>query len=70
MNAWLDPTLVGAFDRDRTLEIRSSLTLEDTPSGIPGADYPAPIDHVLIEQEYPISSGDTLAIEIDELNNL
>ena len=67
MNAWLDPTVVGAFDRNRTYEIRSSLTLEDTPPGIPGAGYPIPIDQALIEEEYPISPGDTLAIEIDEL---
>ena len=51
MNGWLDPTVVGAFDRDRTSEIRTSLTLEDTPPGIPAAQYPAPIDQVLIEEE-------------------
>ena len=67
INGWLDPTVVGAFDRNRTSEIRTSLTLEDTPPGIPGAEYPAPIDRILIEEEYPISSGDTLIIEIDEL---
>ena len=69
MNAWLDPTVVGAFDRNRTTEIRTSLTLEDTPPGIPGAEYPSPIDQLLIAEDYPFSAGDTLAIEIDELRS-
>ena len=67
MNGWLDPSIVGSFTGSRTNEIRTSLTLEDTPAGIPGAEYPAPIDHMLIIEEYPISSGDTLLIEINEL---
>jgi protein involved in polysaccharide export with SLBB domain len=49
------------------LEIRTSLTLEDTPPGIPGAEHPAPADLVVNPIEYPISAGDTLAIEIYEL---
>jgi len=67
MNGWLDPTAVGAFGANRTNEIRTSLTLEDTPPGIPGAEYPSPIDHEFIAEEYEISSGDTLQVEIDEL---
>ena len=67
LNAWLDPSVVGAFDRNRTMEIRASLSLEDTPSGICGAEYPLPEDLMLKRCEYPISAGDTLFIEINEL---
>ncbi len=67
LNGWLDPTVVGSFTSNRTNEIRTSLTLEDTPPGIPGAEWPAPIDHMLIIEEYPISAGDTVLIEINEL---
>ena len=66
-NAWLDPTVLGAFDRTATMEIRDSLTLEDTPFGIPGAVYPSPEDLTIRFEEYPITAGDTLAIEIYEL---
>lgn len=67
MNGWLDPTVVGDFSRNVTMEIRSSLTLEDTPVGIPGAVLPSQEDLELIVREYPISPGDTLSIEIYEL---
>ncbi len=65
-NGWLDPTVVGSFEQTRTMEIRASLSLEDSP-GIPGATYPTIEDSELIVEEYPISGGDTLAIEINEL---
>ena len=67
LNGWLDPTVLGNFQESTTLEIRSSLTLEDTPPGIPGATYPVPADRVPKVFEFPISPGDTLAIEIYEL---
>ncbi|MGB2988201.1 MAG: polysaccharide biosynthesis/export family protein, partial [Phycisphaerae bacterium] len=67
MNSWLDPTVLGAFDRTATLEIRTSLTLEDAPPGIPGAVCPSPEDLIVRAEEYPISPGDTLAVEIYEL---
>ncbi|UCC29059.1 MAG: polysaccharide biosynthesis/export family protein [Phycisphaerales bacterium] len=67
MNAWLDPTVLGNFTRTATMEIRTSLTLEDTPPGIPGAVYPSPEDLLIRPVEYPISPGDTLTIEIYEL---
>lgn len=66
-NGWLDPTVVGRFDATSTLEIRESLTLEDTPTGVPGATYPWPEDLRLITEDYPISAGDQLAVEIYEL---
>jgi len=68
-NGWLDPTVVGRFEGSSTLEIRRSLTLEDTPRGIPGASYPWPEDLRFIEDDYPISAGDQLAIEIYELRD-
>jgi protein involved in polysaccharide export with SLBB domain len=67
MNGWLDPTVLGNFQQSAMLEIRSSLTLEDLPSGIPGATYPVAEDLVVEPVEYPITAGDTLAVEIYEL---
>jgi len=67
VNGWLDPTVLGSFERTGTAEIRTSLTLGDTPSGIPGASCPTPEDMLPVVREYPISGGDTLAIEINEL---
>ncbi len=67
-NGWLDPTTLGKFDDGvTTSEIRQTLTLEDSPRGIPGAQYPSPQDLQPMVVEYPITAGDTLAIEINEL---
>lgn len=66
-NGWLDPSVVGDFRRDGTLEIRGSLSLEDTPPGLPGAAYPMQCDLDVVETEYAITSGDSLAVEINEL---
>lgn len=67
MNGWLDPTNLGDFKHSATNEIRTSLTLEDTPLGIPGATYPTPEDRQIIVEDFPISAGDTLTVEINEL---
>ncbi len=67
MNGWLDPTVLGNFQDSAGLEIRTSLTLEDTPWGVPGAGLPRPDDVLVKPIEYPISPGDTLEIEINEL---
>ncbi|UCF32373.1 MAG: polysaccharide biosynthesis/export family protein [Phycisphaerales bacterium] len=67
MNSWLDPSQVGAFDENRTMEIRTALTIEDTPSGIPGAVYPTKEDLLLHVEEFQISPGDVLEVEIFEL---
>lgn len=67
-NGWLDPTAVGTYKENVTTdEIRRSLTIEEIPRGIPGAQYPSPQDLQPIVIEYPITAGDTLAIEINEL---
>lgn len=67
LNGWLDPTVLGSFDRTATTEIRTSLTLEDTPSGIPGATYPSAEDLKLQIIEYALTAGDTLEVEVNEL---
>lgn len=69
MNGWLDPTVLGDFDRTATFEIRNSLTLDDTPRGIPGAEPPRREDRRILLRDYPITPGDTLQIEINELRN-
>ncbi len=69
LNGWLDPTTLGHFTGNATTEIRTSLTLEDTPPGIPGAVSPSKEDLRLAVRDYPISPGDTLAIEINELRD-
>lgn len=66
-NGWLDPTVVGDFENERKLEIRTSLTLDDPPSRIAGATPPMAGDLDVIPIEYRIMGGDTLAIEINEL---
>jgi len=66
-NGWLDPTILGSFDRDRTTEIRTSLTIEDMPIGIPGAVDPTQQDLEVVPREYPITPGDTLGVVIDQL---
>jgi protein involved in polysaccharide export with SLBB domain len=67
LNSWLDPTTLGKFDRTATNEIRASLTLEDAPSAIPGATPPTLEDLEVKVYEFPISAGDSLAVEINEL---
>lgn len=66
-NGWLDPTVLGSFERSGTMEIRGSLTLEDSPIGIPGSTYPTQADLLPRPRELPLSAGDELGIEIHEL---
>ncbi|MHC5109309.1 MAG: polysaccharide biosynthesis/export family protein [Planctomycetota bacterium] len=67
LNGWLDPTTVGNFQEISTLEIRTSLSLEDAPSGIPGAVFPTRDDLIMKALDYPIHGGDILDIEVHEL---
>ncbi len=69
LNGWLDPTIVGSFAESKMIEIRASLTIEDDPAGVPAAVFPGPEDLDLIYEDYPISAGDTLAVEIYELRD-
>ncbi|NOX60134.1 MAG: hypothetical protein GXP29_14925 [Planctomycetes bacterium] len=66
-NSWLDPTQVGSFTRETTMDIRTSLSIQDTPSGIPGATDPSPEDLVPLYEEYKFEPGDSLSIRIFEL---
>lgn len=66
-NGWLDPTVVGNYSNANVNEIRASLSLEDTPPGLPGAAFPSPEDLRVEVAEYPISGGDVLEVEIPEL---
>ncbi|HNQ23062.1 MAG TPA: polysaccharide biosynthesis/export family protein [Phycisphaerae bacterium] len=67
LNGWLDPSVVGTFDRNRMTEIRTTLTIEDMPPGLPGEMAPTQEDLQVHLREYPISSGDALGIEINQL---
>jgi len=66
-NSWLDPTQMGDFRREATLDIRTSLSIQDTPTGIPGATDPTPEDLVPLYDEYVFGPGDALSIRIFEL---
>ena len=67
MNGWLDPSIVGAFDRNRTMEIINTLSIEDMPPGIQGAVEPSQDDLRLVVRDYPFGAADQLAIEIYQL---
>ena len=59
-NSWFDPTQVGSFTRETTLDIRTSLSIQDTPVGIAGATDPQPEDLIPIHEEYRIEPGDVI----------
>ncbi len=66
-NAWFDPTAVGSFTREATMEIRTSLSLQDMPEGMPGATEPQPRDLIPLYDQYEVGPGDVLNIRIFEL---
>ncbi len=63
----LDPSQVGVFSQERTIDIRTTLGIQDTPPGVPGASDPRPEDLERSTGEYRFSSGDTVLIRIFEL---
>ncbi len=67
-NGLIDPTQIGHF-RGKTVyrEIRSTLTIHDTPPGIPGSQEPRLEDTQVRVAEYRIHPGDTLQVQIYEL---
>ncbi|MFQ5489852.1 MAG: polysaccharide biosynthesis/export family protein [Phycisphaerae bacterium] len=67
LNSWLEPTAVGDFDHEGTTEIRTTLSIQDAPGGIPGASDPLPEDLVPSFEEYRFGPGDTLSVRILEL---
>jgi len=65
--SFLDPTQVsGDFKRPMISEIQRSLTFEDTPPGIPGAEEPTPEDAVAIVEEYRLEPNDVVGIRIPQ----
>lgn len=66
-NSWLDPSAVGNFVDERTLEIRTSLSIQDSPTGIAGATDPTPEDLLPEAREYRFSAGDMVTVRIYEL---
>jgi protein involved in polysaccharide export with SLBB domain len=66
-NSWLDPSQVGNFLDEGTLEIRSSLSIQDAPIGIAGASEPTPEDLIAIIEPYRLECGDTANVRIFEL---
>ena len=66
-NSWLEPSAVGHFSREGTTEIRGSLSIQDSPLGIPGATEPVPEDLEPMAEEYRIGAGDALVVRIMDL---
>jgi polysaccharide export outer membrane protein len=65
--SFLDPTQVsGDFKRTPISEIQRSLSFEDTPPGIPGAEEPTAEDLVATAEERLIEPDDVLYIEIPQ----
>lgn len=67
LNGWLDPSQVGAYGVQNTLEIRRSLSIQDTPAGVAGATEPGPDDLEPWSEEYRIAKGDVIVLRILEL---
>ncbi len=67
LNGWLSPIELGAFSRETSIDIRGSLSIQDTPAGVLGAGQPRPEDLQASAQEYRAIPGDTLNIFIEDL---
>ncbi|MBN1488361.1 MAG: SLBB domain-containing protein [Phycisphaerae bacterium] len=62
-NSFLDQTaLSGGFRRTMMSEIQQSLTFEDTPPGVPGAEEPTVEDTVAHMEEYRLAPTDSFEI--------
>lgn len=69
-NSWLDPSVPGYFKENRTVSIRSALTLDESASAIPGATEPTREDLIPHPVEYVLGPGDEVGIEIEELRQV
>ena len=67
LNGWLSPTELGSFTRERTNEIRGSLSIQDPEWGIRSAGEPTQADLVATVEEYRLVPGDIVNIFIYEL---
>lgn len=70
LNEWLNPSIPGNFRENRTMSIRTALTVEDVPGTIPGATEPTHDDLVPKPVSYRLGPGDIVAIEIEELRQV
>lgn len=66
-NSWFDPSAVGSFTQETTLDIRTSLSIQDTPAGVAGATDPTPEDLEPVYEEYKFAPGDVLNVRVFEL---
>lgn len=66
-NSWIDPSAVGSFTQETTLDIRTSLSIQDTPGGVAGATDPTPEDLKPVYEEYRFNPGDVLNFRVFEL---
>ncbi len=67
LNGWLDPTQVGSFSRESTVDIRNSLSIQDPPSDLAAAEEPTPQDLIPYLDEYRFTKGDFVEVGIYEL---
>ncbi|NOT02226.1 MAG: hypothetical protein HOP29_16580 [Phycisphaerales bacterium] len=67
MNGWLSPRELGSFSNESTLDIRGSLSIQDTPWRVPGTTDPLPDDLTVPMDEYRGVSGDVIECFIKDL---
>lgn len=67
LNGWLTPIELGSFSREVTLEIRDSLSIQDTPRRTRGETEPTPDDLIATLEEYRLLPGDVANVFIFEL---
>ncbi len=67
LNGWLSPIELGSFTRERTNEIRGSLSIQDPEWGIRTAGEPTQADLVATVEEYRLVPGDIVNVFIYEL---
>jgi protein involved in polysaccharide export with SLBB domain len=67
LNGWLTPIELGSFHRQETLEIRGSLSIQDTPRGVRGATEPTAEDAIPSMEEYRLAPGDVVNVYIMDL---
>lgn len=62
---FLDPTKMSAgYNRQTISQIQRSLSFEDTPPGVPGAEEPTVEDAVAVFEDYRLGVGDQIEVRI------
>ncbi|MFQ6048970.1 MAG: polysaccharide biosynthesis/export family protein, partial [Phycisphaerae bacterium] len=68
---WLDPSQVGRFEQPSVShDIRTVISIQDEPGGIPEATEPTPEDGVVTLEDYKIGPGDVIDVSILDLLQL